>query len=98
MKWLAFIFALYILALSAMPCCDKDCCADETAQSSQQPHKPEPPCSPFFMCNTCHGFIVPEAGLTVLKPVVRQAFTESFVLIDELAGFSTAAWQPPKFA
>jgi hypothetical protein len=56
MKWLMIIFSLYVLTLSAIPCCGDDyCCDDELALASEARHsdhdnhnKPELPCSPFF--------------------------------------------------
>ena len=97
MKWLIMIFALYILALSASPCCDKDCCDDGTTQSSSKaPNKQEAPCSPFFTCNTCHGFIIPETTIALTKPAVTPSIKCSFVINDDLSDFVAVAWQPPQ--
>ena len=96
MKWLMFLFSLYILALSAMPCFDKDCCKDEITQSANAPHKPEAPCSPFSLCSTCHGFIIPQASIEVIKPVPVIAKLTPVTCPLYLSGFSNPTWQPPK--
>ncbi|RPD38296.1 DUF6660 family protein [Chitinophaga barathri] len=107
MKWLMILFSLYILALSAVPCCGDDfCCEDEvmafeTGEAGHEEHdhnKPDAPCSPFFSCNTCHGVVVPDIdpavtpGLTTEKSL-RFYYTEHF-----LSEYATAIWQPPQAA
>jgi len=86
MKRLLYLLPLYILLLSAMPCKDDDGCC-----------KTGVPCSPFFACGACHGFIVPEETDVSLehkevpsapKPILPEGNT--------LPGFSSFIWQPPR--
>ncbi len=65
MKALAFLLSLLILLLSGVPCCGSDAqCGDAisgVSRTDADPHNEEPlskgPCSPFYTCGTCVGFI-----------------------------------------
>ncbi len=96
MKWLISLLSIYILVLSAMPCFDKDCCKDELTQSSNAPHKPEAPCSPFSLCSTSHGFIISQVNIEVQKPVSGISPMTPVIVNFCLSGFSNPTWQPPK--
>ena len=96
MKWLSILFAIYILTLSAMPCCDKDCCNNEMTQNTDSSHKSEVPCSPFFMCNSCHGFVIPESGIKINEAETITTATVQPILNLHLSDFHNPAWQPPR--
>ncbi len=106
MKWLMILFSLYVLTLSAVPCCGDDfCCEDEitlqygnTGDEDHDHSRPEPPCSPFFSCGTCHGAIVPQFALALTpQPVISRE--RSFRYIEySPTGFAAAIWQPPQAA
>ncbi|TWI82590.1 hypothetical protein LX66_5164 [Chitinophaga japonensis] len=105
MKWLMIILSLYVLTLSAIPCCgDGYCCEDEVTMAGGEHNdhddhnKPELPCSPFFSCNTCHGVVVPGIESANLKevPLLESIY---FDYIDQpLPEFSTSIWQPPQLS
>ena len=102
MKVFFCLFAVYILVLAGIPCrADDGCCADEIAvngtHSSTEKHPGYPcPCSPFFACGACHGFVIPcfDLPLTAHRHVVavRPAIYQG----RQLADFHAAIWQPPK--
>ncbi|RXK80436.1 DUF6660 family protein [Filimonas effusa] len=108
MKWLVFLFSLYVLVLSGIPCsADDDCCIEESRsltssqheKSSDSDHKPMSPCSPFFACGACHGITLPV--LTVIcapeyVPVLveKTSFYQEYIKFD----FHSNIWQPPKRA
>lgn len=106
MKWLMILFSLYVLALSAVPCCGDDlCCEDEImlqqgneGDKDHDHNRPEPPCSPFFSCSTCHGAVISQVtpAITpqfVISKKLRFQYTEHF-----LSEYATAIWQPPQVA
>jgi hypothetical protein len=100
---LLYILPLYILLLSAMPCkADDGCCIDEaynTAAShknSLPDNKTSLPCSPFFACGACHGFIIPLAGIQLQHKEIHAAPTPSLQPDNTLPGFSSFIWQPPR--
>lgn len=105
MKWLLCLFSLYILVLSGIPCqADDDCCIEETfanathARSKEQAKHPAypRPCSPFFACCACHGFLVPDAGLALQRYQPAPQQQNSFYQAAALPDFTRSIWQPPK--
>ncbi len=109
MKRLLYLFPLYILLLSGIPCKASDgCCAEEvdaTAAQTAAQHKndfpdekPALPCSPFFACGACHGFIIPEITLLVLKPLLHDRKQMPPFIDHYLGDFSPSTWQPPRHA
>jgi hypothetical protein len=96
MKGVFYLLSIYILALTAMPCRDKNCCMDELTQDQGSSHKPEAPCSPFFICNTCHGFIIPESNIALQEPMTITTKMTPTISNLRLSDFSSPTWQPPK--
>jgi hypothetical protein len=105
MRRLLYLFSLYILLLSGIPCkADDGCCVDEISATSAQ-HKnsfpdqrPALPCSPFFACGACHGFIIPEMTLPHPEPVPRSRKQTHYFTDHYLGDFSSSTWQPPRQA
>ncbi|NLR78388.1 hypothetical protein [Chitinophaga eiseniae] len=105
MKWLVYLFSLYVLLLTGVPCeADDDCCSNFTALTEHQEsgtgknHKPVSPCSPFFACGAIHAIVVPEpyrAKPLLLQPVTN---THSDYIEPALRDFPPSIWQPPKQA
>ncbi|HEY4336792.1 MAG TPA: hypothetical protein VGM89_12865 [Puia sp.] len=107
MKWLFCLFSLYILVLAGIPCrADDDCCIEETIanasrpQPDKQPQHPTypSPCSPFFACGACHGFVIPDNALVVPKHQPAQPPQQTFYQAIALPNFTRVIWQPPKSA
>jgi hypothetical protein len=105
MKRLLYILPLYILLLSAIPCqADDGCCIDEaftTAarhKNSLPDNKTSLPCSPFFACGTCHGFIIPEAGISLQHKEISLVPKPTLPADNTLPGFSSFIWQPPRIS
>jgi len=102
MKRLLYLFPLYILLLSGMPCkADDGCCAEETSPAAQHNNnfpgqKPVLPCSPFFACGACHGFIIPETTQPLLKAAPNNRKQISPFIEHYLGDFSPSTWQPPR--
>jgi hypothetical protein len=106
MKWFVYIFSLYILVLSDIPCnAGDDCCKDEVAMtttSNEQPsnsdHKHSSPCAPFLACGNYHGVTIPDNFIEFLKEVPQAIKLQHFYKEQPLPHFSTSIWQPPKTA
>jgi hypothetical protein len=107
MKWLLYLFSLYILVLSGIPCrADDDCCIEETfanaahpqpEKTGQHPSYPSP-CSPFFACGANHGVVIPDLRIQLVQPFHLQAKLPFFYTERSLAAFVSSIWQPPKAA
>jgi hypothetical protein len=94
MKWLVYLFSLYILLLSGTPCdADDDCCSNPM---EQRDHKPVSPCSPFFACGAIHAVEVPEAYTVKPTPIRPVAKLHAAYIPPQLSDFFPSIWQPPK--
>jgi hypothetical protein len=105
MKLLLCFFSLYILVLAGIPCRpDDDCCMDEIAANAARPQSEKQsgsreypgPCSPFFACGACHGFVVPEPMPPVPAEQPMQLEQQAIYKGQPLPDFSPSIWQPPQ--
>lgn len=101
-KTISAILSLYFLLLSAVPCCLEDTCSDEiyteeTGPCSQdQEDCDNSPCSPFFTCGACAGFVFSTAQLNLKElTTVKIKWVNGYhpQFIDD---FVAKIWQPPK--
>ncbi len=105
-KVLTLIFSFYLLALSVMPCSDKDDCkyqstgqstfatTDHSSHDSDTEH-----CSPFCMCACCGqscSFTHFQADLSQYFPTVAQKVSIYKAFFSSEVSFSI--WQPPKIS
>jgi hypothetical protein len=103
MKLFCFILSVYVVMLSAMPCCtDTDCQIKATAKKelagkSSQKEKACQGCSPFFTCGTCMGFILSKPFTPNLKPIAETP-EKMFVVYQQpyVQQVSLSIWQPPQ--
>ena len=110
MKRLLFLFPLYILFLSCVPCSPTDeCCQEEiqataatkqadNKQNSTKDQKPELPCSPFFPCGACFGIVIPDHAIQIVQPIPPITKQLSLYTSRLLPAFTFSIWQPPKYA
>ncbi len=105
MKYLAFLFSIYIMALSAWPCCGDeanllsrhdDVCAtnsDDHTETQRNAHA----CSPFFHASTYHAFV---ASPAITKAPVLEITKQNDEFPDYVARrvilFPGDIWQPPQ--
>lgn len=99
MKLFLCLFSIYILVLAGIPCqAGDDCCTDGISANAHPKQEKSSPCSPFFACGSCHGFVIPHFDLSLPEhrpgPCVAQAFYKN----QPLPHFSSSIWQPPKVA
>lgn len=106
MKYLAFIFTIYVMALSAWPCCgnesdlpsgQNDACyatSDAHNDAQENPHA----CSPFFHSSTYHAFVASSA-INKAPTLVLAERKSSFPDYRNLAVilFPGDIWQPPQW-
>jgi len=103
MKFIAFIMAFLVLALSVMPCADNGNFMDEgkskkglTNSSHEQNNSEDDACSPFCTCTCCAGFSINHfiAVLTITSNYENN-HTSTF-LPSDVTGIASAIWQPPQ--
>ncbi len=105
MRYLAFIFTIYILALSAWPCC-----SDETSISSNHEdvclttsdhqkgsHDLPDACSPFFHASNYHAFVISPAinNAPVIANIKKDSGYPTYIDVA-LSLFPGDIWQPPQ--
>lgn len=96
-KWIVFILLFITAAGTLIPCCQEDDCVTDqlTASPTENNHKKEGACSPFFSCATCPSFVELAKSIQILPPIVEKLVHHEMV-IPGLKGYSTAFWQPPR--
>jgi hypothetical protein len=99
-KLFSFIFLVYILLLSTVPCCAFDVCNDE-AQKNQTADKHGhnddcKNCSPFALCGNCAGFTVLITAFRIERPqqMIQQKFTE--YTRSYCPQYISCFWKPPR--
>lgn len=104
MRFFALIFSLYILALSAVPCCvfcgqDDDAAIAAPAKANKDPKGDEDGCkncSPFTLCGHCVGFTV-TARFAKLEHLVSSRRIECGETTPcYFFSYSASCWQPPR--
>lgn len=107
MKFVAFILAVIVLALSIMPCNDNDVLLKagkaNTEISKKLPadnhsNSTDDNCSPFCMCNCCSGFTFSFAyyqAAAVIAPVIKKTTAHISSKVNEMA---LPIWQPPQLS
>lgn len=101
MNFFGYILAIYLIALSIVPCCSFDDCPDDktvTEQTARHESDDEDcgSCSPFFNCEGCAPATIstPAVSFTIVAPEVKRVYTgfiPSFIP-DVHYDF----WQPPR--
>ena len=102
MKLAVTILALFVLALSVVPCCAQDSCNDspegteQTDCSNQGAKDHNCPCSPFFSCGSCTGFVFvsnPKISESIVTAITSKVpgYCQNFT-----TDFFGKIWQPPK--
>lgn len=106
MRYLAFIFSIYIMALSAWPCCGSennlssghvDVCQSTPEQRNDSHGHPEA-CSPFFHTSTYHAFVIsPAVTNAPLLIATQQGFSYPDYEDAAVSHFPGDIWQPPQW-
>jgi len=105
-KLLCLLLSLFVVLLSARPCCaDNDCRENalavkkELAGKNTSPEKTCPGCSPFFSCGSCVGFIVSKPVTHNLRPIAEN-MDVSYKPYQQpnLKEIAQAIWQPPQLS
>ncbi|WP_162996315.1 hypothetical protein [Mucilaginibacter celer] len=102
MKLLCLLLSVFVLVLTAKPCCsDYDCRAQLSPQKEHAgksaKEKECPGCSPFFTCGSCVGFIVSKP-LSFNTVVVAQTASVVYSRYNQplIQSVALSVWQPPK--
>lgn len=101
MKIVAFLLAVLILALSVLPCTDKNSLGKSAKASIVKATHPQDnaddDCSPFCQCSCCANFSIhnqPSTSLAV--PFPFQGAKAAGYLSSHLYSVSLPVWQPPQ--
>ena len=106
-KYLCLLLSLFVLLVSAAPCCCQDDCGQTESKVAQtnQPSKSHPEgddckaCSPFLTCGSCSGFIKPLPAPTFQVEVIGyQTELVDAYHFSTYPLVSSSFWQPPKIA
>ncbi len=107
MRFLAFLFAMYVLALSAMPCNDlhdgRSLTKNTTEVITGLPHDGDhlDLCSPFCICSCCNTSIVFNFNIPSIKipDILIENNKKSGILSSSfISSFYGKIWQPPQSA
>lgn len=103
MKIFVFIFSVYILFLTAVPCIDKP--EDHTLVKSEispltknPTHQDCDHCSPFCTCNCCSSPKIQQDIILVFNSFELVTEYSAVYLPGVSASPSTRIWQPPQFS
>jgi len=101
MKFFAFIMAFLVLALSIMPCADKDNAINAgkteiTKASNHQGDLQQDNCSPFCQCACCAGFSINHfiASITITESYKNKK--QAVFLPADILDIALPIWQPPQ--
>ncbi len=100
------ILAIYILILTAIPCCAYDKCENDKVKTekSEQKNKNKQEdkgccgsCSPFF-CHSCSGFIIVNYYYPIAIKKIHSRKTYNIYHPSILSQYFHSLWQPPDVA
>lgn len=103
MKVALFIFSLYLLFLTAIPCCSFDNCPEDKIKTEQTAdHKTGDDdcgnCSPFFSCNACTGNTFTATFLNFQFIFLSTDRAYAGYIASAIPVINYDFWQPPKLA
>jgi hypothetical protein len=102
MKFLVFIFSIYILLLPAIPCADSVNCEqieNSKTQHDQENNHEEKPCNPFCFCNCCGSIIFSYIDKIHSEDIQTSYFSKEqkaanqYFIANKMLN---AIWQPPR--
>ncbi|WP_461141243.1 DUF6660 family protein [Spirosoma pomorum] len=105
MKGWLIIWAIYVLALSGVPCealCrDEPTAVERTSKPTSDDHCHDAACSPFCLCATCPGCTLPQAP-QLISPAMPTTLIRESALSPYQAPFAFDVpgriWQPPRLS
>jgi len=102
-KFICLLFSLYVVLLSANPCCvDRDCDGEHAVEKSQAKNSTPKEkdchgCSPFFTCGSCVGFVAVKKVVFNIDFLVGSTVSgNAFYLQPDFQEIIFAVWQPPR--
>lgn len=103
MKYVAFIFSIYILTLNFVPCGD-EIKSDENTHieiseniTNEHQHNNCSVCSPFCLCNCCHINIISFTPISFCLTTINNGFKTNFFYLENIKkDILRDILQPPK--
>ena len=99
-KLIVYILAFIVLAGSSIPCCAGDNCQDDFTTSSstnQEPHE-KAPCSPFFACGSCAGFVIMTRQVDLPDPTLEMPSHYEKIIPFFASVYYPSFFQPPRLS
>ncbi|MDE1192707.1 MAG: hypothetical protein PW786_11295 [Arachidicoccus sp.] len=105
MRIFAYIFSIYLLALSAVPCrdiykiCPNNTIIKELSQSQNHEANRDDACSPFCTCSCCNLSANPKftfLKIEITKLIVVSKITFPIQDFSFVSNYYGNIWQPPK--
>ena len=101
MKFFACILSIYILVLTAMPCCDKpDKIALQKTEISQKtndlPCQDIDLCSPFCTCNCCSSPKIQQETIVAFDSTPFEHIYFAELTVKSGSSVIVPVWQPPR--
>ncbi|GAA4429309.1 hypothetical protein GCM10023188_14500 [Pontibacter saemangeumensis] len=96
MKVITVILALFVVALSVLPCCMTDNCTGGEVMTEQSDSHDADACSPFYSCSACPGFTVSGFTIGQASPILYSNSLFADYRQSLYTQFHHSIWQPPK--
>jgi hypothetical protein len=103
-RFFSIFFAIYIAAVTCMPCADGDVCADENQTENNlsfvDEHSDEEAdlCSPFCVCSCCSSHVNQPKYFSFSFEPIESATLYAAMGFSAVQRISHAIWQPPRVA
>jgi hypothetical protein len=103
-KLFCLLLSVYVLLLTASPCCTGDDCQDKAGSKKEHTDKASKDkdcagCSAFFTCGSCAGFIL-NKHFSIALPTVAESHPREYAPYQQpaLQNTARAIWLPPKLS
>jgi hypothetical protein len=105
-RFFSIFFAIYIAAVTCMPCADGDVCADEQDMATEltvalaDEHSGEEAdfCSPFCVCSCCNSHVNQPRYFNFSFEPIESKTLYAATACSAVQRISYAIWQPPRLA
>jgi hypothetical protein len=99
-KLVVFILAFIVLAGSSIPCCAGDNCQEDftTSASTNQGSDEKSPCSPFFACGSCAGFVIMTKQVNLPDPTPEMPSHHEKITPFFASAYYFSFFQPPRLS
>jgi len=99
--WMTYIFSLHLLFSALVPCsifdnCEASSCAEQASDTDQ--HKDCNSCSPFSICSSASGVIIPTTTSLIQPPELLHSPIYGEYQFSSNVEYHASFFQPPRAA